>query len=207
MTNNILDIRDLIERFEELEDARTPWGMNWNMPGYMPDNEAGTYASWEDARDALRDELERYADELDEMQLEENHNVLARIGELKDALDEAKDGKEFGGYAGKYFWEIFPVEREGLDETDADEFSKLKSLLEDLAGNGGDEQWRGDWYPITLIPDYEFEDYARELADDIGAINKNASWPNTCIDWEQAARELQMDYTTVEYDGTTYWYR
>lgn len=29
----------------------------------------------------------------------------------------------------------------------------------------------------------------------IRAINKNASWPNTCIDWEQAARELMCDYS------------
>lgn len=27
------------------------------------------------------------------------------------------------------------------------------------------------------------------------------------VDWERAARELQMDYTPVEFDGVTYWVR
>jgi len=93
------------------------------------------------------------------------------------------------------------------DEDEKTELARLTELMDDLAGNGGDEQWRGVWYPITLIRDSYFEDYARELADDIGAIDSKAGWPNTCIDWEQAARELQMDYTTAELDGITYWYR
>lgn len=87
------------------------------------------------------------------------------------------------------------------------ELAMLESLLEDLAGCYGDEQWRGAWYPVTLIRDSYFETYAQELADDIGAINPEASWPNNCIDWEQAARELQSDYSTTEYEGITYWYR
>jgi hypothetical protein len=28
-----------------------------------------------------------------------------------------------------------------------------------------------------------------------------------CIDWNEAASELQMDYTAVEFDGVTYWVR
>ena len=38
------------------------------------------------------------------------------------------------------------------------------------------------------------EDMAQELAESIGAIDENASWPMSCIDWEQAARELMFDY-------------
>lgn len=37
------------------------------------------------------------------------------------------------------------------------------------------------------------EDFAQEIAEGIGAIDKNAAWPYTCIDWEQAARELMYD--------------
>lgn len=77
-----------------------------------------------------------------------------------------------------------------------------------LRGNGGDEQWRGGWYPLTLIRDSYFEDYARELAEDIhGHALRDAQWPFTCIDWTTAANDLLMDYGTVEYDGVTYWYR
>jgi len=96
------------------------------------------------------------------------------------------------------------------DDTDADEIAEriaILAFLEDVCGNGGDAQWRGDWYPVTFIRDSYFETYAQELAEDIGAMDRTASWPNTCIDWEQAARELQHDYSSVEIDGVTYWYR
>lgn len=96
---------------------------------------------------------------------------------------------------------------EERDEDEETEFSSLTKLLNELCGSGGDEQWRGDWYPVTLIRDDYFEQYARDLADDIGAINRDAKWPNTHIDWEAAARDLQQDYSSVEWDGVTYWYR
>lgn len=100
---------------------------------------------------------------------------------------------------------------EPADETEkwnnCDEFAALTDILEELAGNGGDEQWRGDWYPITLIRDDYFTTYAQELADDIGAVPANVQWPLNCIDWEMAARDLKMDYSSVEINGSTYWYR
>lgn len=43
------------------------------------------------------------------------------------------------------------------------------------------------------------EDFAQQIAEDIGAIDKNAGWPNNCIDWEYAAKELMWDYS--ESDG------
>lgn len=92
-------------------------------------------------------------------------------------------------------------------QDDAREYKTLREFLNDMKGYGGDHQWQGDWYPVTLIRDSYFEDYAQELASDIGAIKDDASWPYTCIDWEKAARELRVDYTSVEFDGVTYWYR
>jgi hypothetical protein len=88
-----------------------------------------------------------------------------------------------------------------------DELATLESLLSDLEGNGGDEEWRGAWYPATLIRESHFKDYAQELADDIGAINTEAGWPNNHIDWDAAADELLIDYTSTEFDGVTYYYR
>ena len=87
------------------------------------------------------------------------------------------------------------------------EAQELRAVLDQLAGNGGDEQWRGDWYPVELIRDDYFQEYAKDLAEDTGAINPLVYWPNNCIDWERATRELQMDYTKVDAYGTTYWYR
>lgn len=93
------------------------------------------------------------------------------------------------------------------DEDEADEAATLVSLLDELCGSGGGEKWRGEWYPTTLIRDSYFEDYARELADDIGAIDVRQSWPNQHIDWKAAAASLQQDYSSVEIDGVDYWYR
>jgi hypothetical protein len=59
----------------------------------------------------------------------------------------------------------------------------------------------------TLIRDSYFEEYAQELAEDLGYLQKNVSWPYDCINWEQAARELQQDYTSADFDGVTYWLR
>jgi antirestriction protein len=42
------------------------------------------------------------------------------------------------------------------------------------------------------------EDFAQELADQLGYIDRNVSWPYTCIDWEHAARELMYDYVCTE---------
>ncbi len=88
---------------------------------------------------------------------------------------------------------------------DCDEESELKAL-EAFAEEAS--WYASDWqYGEMLIRDSYFQEYAEELADDIGAIDSNATWPLTCIDWQQAARELQSDYSAVEFDGVTYWTR
>lgn len=117
-------------------------------------------------------------------------DVIARVEELEGEVESEHDDDE-------------------LDEVlDAKaELATLAALLEDLSGNSGDEEWRGAWYPVTLIRESHFREYAEELAEDIGAINSDAAWPNNHIDWDAAADELKVDYTTVELDGVTYWYR
>jgi hypothetical protein len=106
-------------------------------------------------------------------------------------------------------YEELEAESDGLPN--AEERYQLSCILSDLKGCGGDEQWRGDWYPLTLIRDHYFTEYAQELAEEIGAVDADAKWPNNCIDWDQAARELQMDYSSVEiaHDGrwVSYFYR
>lgn len=87
------------------------------------------------------------------------------------------------------------------------ELASLESFVSQFAGYGGDEQWEGEWYPVTLIRDSYFRDYAQELAEDIGAIAPDAPWPTRCIDWDEAAWELRMDYTSAEFNGVTYWAR
>ena len=87
------------------------------------------------------------------------------------------------------------------------ELENLRDFLAGLCGTGRGHQWRGDWYPVTLIRESCFTAYAQELAEDIGAIPSDASWPCSHINWEQAARELQCDYTGADFDGVTYYAR
>lgn len=90
-------------------------------------------------------------------------------------------------------------------ETDQDLLFHELAALEKLAEEG---ESLPDWqYGETLIRDSYFVEYAQELAEDIGAIGRDNQWPLYCIDWEQAARDLQMDYTSLDFDGVTYWAR
>lgn len=87
------------------------------------------------------------------------------------------------------------------EEEEGAELRALKALADEASGSA-------DWpHGEALIRDSYFEDYARELAEDIGAMRDSDSWPYTCIDWEKAARELQYDYTSVDFAGVTYWIR
>ena len=38
-------------------------------------------------------------------------------------------------------------------------------------------------------------DFAQEMAEQLGSVDKNASWPMNCIDWKFAAKELMYDYS------------
>lgn len=88
----------------------------------------------------------------------------------------------------------------------SDEDTAELLTLDALAKQG--EDYAPDWkYGETLIRDSYFKAYAQELAEEIGAISPSATWPNTCIDWDQAARELRMDYAAVEFGPVTYWVR
>ena len=62
-----------------------------------------------------------------------------------------------------------------------------------------------DLGPVPV--DSYFEQYAQELAEDIGAVQKEATWPNQYIDWEAAADALKQDYMRVTYGETEYWIR
>lgn len=90
------------------------------------------------------------------------------------------------------------------DRQEHELLAALQKLAEEASGYASDWQ-----YGETLIRDSYFEQYAQELADDVvdGYAKQASHWPFTCIDWERAARELQMDYTAVEFDGVTYWVR
>ena len=91
-----------------------------------------------------------------------------------------------------------------LCELKGEELKTWKKAIKDQTGYDFDELKENE---PTMIPAIDFQEYAQKLAEDIGAIGKDNQWPLYCIDWEYAARELKMDYSEVEVDGTTYYFR
>jgi hypothetical protein len=92
-----------------------------------------------------------------------------------------------------------------LDDDERAELADLRSLARDLGIDDADDMKRYARDESLLIEEgRSFEEYAEQLADDIGAIDRDAKWPVNCIDWEKAARELAYDYSTVTYGGTNY---
>ena len=92
------------------------------------------------------------------------------------------------------------------DSDEQDERDEIKAFLDEVQGRGGDEQWRGDWYPVGFVRDSYFTEYAEELLKDCGDLPQNI--PHYIeIDWEKTANNIRVDYSSVDVGGTTYWYR
>lgn len=130
-------------------------------------------------------------------------DVIERVEELRDELNilqaDLDDAKE--------------AECETQEKSDAlaewqndnaEELQKLESLLNDLCGYGGDEQWNGDWYPVTLIHENYFEQSMDEMVADCYTLPKDMPyWMSIKLDYDA----LKQDYTEVEFEGNTYYYR
>ena len=127
----------------------------------------------------MRNEISNSDDVID------SRDVIARIVELQAEKED--------------------LENEELADWEKENGEELKAL-EELAEEG--EDYAPDWlHGETLIRDSYFTEYAQQLAEDIGAIDKNAGWPSMHIDWEAAAEELKGDYSCISFDGVDYWIR
>jgi hypothetical protein len=126
----------------------------------------------------------------------DSRDVIARIEHLRaewaESTGESPDDFELSGDD----WKV------GLGDEEGEE---MVALLE-LEKEGAD--YFADWaYGETLVADDYFEQYAEELADDLGLLPKEAAWPCSYIDWERAAEALKMDYISIEFGDVTYWGR
>lgn len=138
----------------------------------------------------------------------DSRDVIARIRELESDVDtlysEWFEQQQEDGAIAEDAEETDSAYRERFNDEHQDDptVEELRALmaLEEEASSYSD--WR---YGAALIRDSYFEQYAMELAEDIGAIDHDAKWPLNYIDWEAAAEALKTDYTSVEFDGETYW--
>ena len=91
-------------------------------------------------------------------------------------------------------------------------YSEVKNLLQSGLSREIIEAGLACGIPVESIEEayYGFypddESFARELAESIEAIDQKASWPHTCIDWNQAAEELMQDFVedSGHYFSNTY---
>jgi hypothetical protein len=114
-------------------------------------------------------------------------DIVERVKELEEELAEALES-----------WEDDEDEFDAYYAEEIKERKQWTTLLSDISDPEDGE---------ALILDSYFQEYARDLASDLGMMDDVIRWPFTCIDWEWAARELKHDYSAVEIDGYTYWQR
>lgn len=114
------------------------------------------------------------------------------------------------------FNEQFNTEHESFDdidfnsdEYDADDISDFEDIwndemthiseidsIEDIFSSEFD-------YGVTLVENDDFEDYTRELLEELGYIPKDfPTWIE--IDWSATSANVEQDYTDVTYRGTSY---
>lgn len=132
-------------------------------------------------------------------------DLIARVEELETEREPLADAVEEA--IGELTHAAKVEELEIWDESDdGKELAFLAEFLDEVKGYGGDEQWRGDWYPAGFIRDSYFTEYAMELLKDIGDLPQNI--PHyIAIDEEKTAENIQQDYSSVDFNGDTYWYR
>ena len=93
-----------------------------------------------------------------------------------------------------------------------DEIEKGKEQLQDLRNELQpllDLKYEGipEWdYGATLIPESDWEEYVEDLLKDCGYVPNDVPWW-IVIDWAATADNVAADYSTVDYDGDTYYYR
>jgi hypothetical protein len=195
--DDVIDSRDVISRLEELEALRKPWVAGCNMLGYMPDSEPSQFETYEDARQFIADQIRQAAEHIESDEEAKPYEEAAERWEDAASADEAEQGETIGNY---HYW-IAKAEEPFEDCSDALEFETLKTFADEAEG------YAPDWtYGATLVRDSYFTTYAQELCEDIGDVPRNL--PSYIeIDWEATARNIRQDYTSVEFDGVTYWVR
>lgn len=155
-------------------------------------------------------EINEYEDIIDSRDVIERINELTEewddlLNKLNDARTELEDATLERPDVKHDELELAVMEADAeLTAWKADNLTELESLRELASEGEGCEDWE---YGAQLIRYSYFEEYAQQLAEDIGAIDSNASWPNNYIDWERAARELRMDYSAISFNGVTYYVR
>ena len=113
----------------------------------------------------------------------DSREIDERIDELECMALESEDG------------DLDP----NLDEEEREEYDALITLRDDC----GSSEWE---YGVTFIAESYFEEYAQDLAEDLGLVDRENSM-SPYIDWAAWARDCQMDYSSVVLDDCMFYFR
>lgn len=125
-------------------------------------------------------------DEIVHSDVWDSREAIERIEELESLNDGAEDNLD--------------------GHMDPEDYSELLAWREFLDCDYLPTDWQ---YGEGFIADHYFKSYAQEFAEDIGAISSSSDyqWPQSHIDWDDAADALREDYTSYELAGHTFWAR
>jgi hypothetical protein len=120
-------------------------------------------------------------------------------------LDTTEDTIEVEYLTDRYE-ELEEAQQSGMMQPgEVEEMLSLLSVLDNIKSKSGDVKWRGDWYPDLLVRDSHYKSYIQELLHDCGDMPTLPTY--IVVDWDATIANLQGDWTSIDIDGVTYWYR
>jgi antirestriction protein len=141
------------------------------------------------------------------MDILDTRDLNKRLNELEDEREDLEDAvtilkdqaKDCDPEEGPNYDDLIEAAIEALQEWDdeyKEELDELYTMRDEIS------EWQ---HGETLIAEEDFVEYAEQLANDLYGVKHH--WPFDYIDWDAAADDLRSDYSTVNYQGTTYLYR
>ncbi len=129
---------------------------------------------------------------------QEIYNNMCELESLQNAIDGLKE-------------ELKELQEE-IDEKQeeiSDAIQALKDFEESCGYTQEDIENTFDgikrWKDVVFITESDFPRYVRTVAEDCQDIP--TGWPFNCIDWDRAADELQLDYSSLDWQGESYLYQ
>lgn len=121
--------------------------------------------------------------------LKNKHRI--EIRDIADTLRALKEQKEN--------CRLTPQKYPPLSEEEEDLLKDLLDLQEELEfPDSGDDTY--------LLDSNYMDDIAKEKVDEEYGPNQHRKWPFKHIDWDEAGKDLDDDYSSVDIDGDTYYH-
>lgn len=139
----------------------------------------------------------------------DSRDVIAAIEELESDratyaadVEKAKEAVEIFNATESH--EALAAAEAALAEWDEENTEDLQSLKEFAAeGEGYSADWR---HGVTCVNEDYWVEYCEELVQDIGDLPRNIPG-YLAIDWQKTAENIKQDYTSIKWEGNTFYVR